>query len=165
MAPIPDPCLAVRVVAPRHGVHPRQRVSGHLTDLFAPLPPCQQPDDLPLAARHRVLCLPVAALQLLHTQIRSYTDAFSHVQVYHRKWYHSSNSYRRLPGMHTSYLTLDEGDAQTHSFGTAQIAESERMMCERSEASIRRSLRRVLIRLLSHRSPRRLIRWLRGIAS
>src|SRR5262245_37424820 len=53
VAPIPDPVLTLRVVAPRHGVAPRQRVSRRLTDLLAVLPTCQPPHDLPRAARHR----------------------------------------------------------------------------------------------------------------
>src|SRR5262249_22790790 len=79
MAPIADPLLADRVVAPRHGVHPRQRVPRHLPHLLAALPTSQQPDDLPLATRHRVLRLPVASLQVLRAQIRSYADSLSHV--------------------------------------------------------------------------------------
>lgn len=67
------------------GGHPYQRVARRLTDLLAPLPTGQQPDNLPLAARHRILRLPVASLQLLHLQIRSYADPLSHVARLPRK--------------------------------------------------------------------------------
>jgi len=85
VSPIPDPPLAARVVAPRHGVDPRQRVARRLPHLLAGSPTRQQPHNLPLAARHGVLRLPVASLQFLRAQIRSYAYPLSHIASLSRK--------------------------------------------------------------------------------
>ena len=70
VAPVPETRGTVLPIPPGHLPDPVRRIPGALRDRGRGLPTGQQPHDLPLAARYRIVRPPVALFQLIHGPVR-----------------------------------------------------------------------------------------------
>ena len=70
VAPVPETRGTVLPIPPGHLPDPVRRIPGALRDRGRGLPTGQQPHDLPLAARYRIVRPPVALFQLINGPVR-----------------------------------------------------------------------------------------------